>query len=77
MNTAEKNIFWDYHIAKNWRPDTRKEWIWYLERKINYGAWKGLRTADIQRFLPFLKLDPAKKLFLKAYFKYYEKKKKV
>lgn len=26
---------WDYNLPKNWKPQTRDEWVWYLERKIN------------------------------------------
>lgn len=66
---------WDYRIKKNWQPGTDAEWIWFLERKLNYQNWKGLRTADIVKYFDRLKLDPAIKLMLQAYFKYYGKKK--
>lgn len=66
---------WDYNIDKHWRPKTDAEWIWFLERKINYDDWAGLYAKDIIKYFQKLKLDPGKKLLLKAYFKYYGKKK--
>lgn len=64
---------WDYKIKKNWHPHTPAEWIWYLERKINYDDWRNLNEEDIRKYFPKLKLDPGKKLLLKAYFKHYGK----
>lgn len=64
---------WDYNLKKNWRPLTETEWIWYLERKLNYQDWEGLRKAEIAKFFTRLKLDPAVKLLLEAYFKYHGK----
>lgn len=68
------NYCWDYHILKNWHPQSDAEWIWFLERKINYDDWKGLHTKDILKYFNELKLDPGKRLLLNAYFKYYGKK---
>ncbi|MEK7673650.1 MAG: hypothetical protein AAB371_00435 [Patescibacteria group bacterium] len=68
---------WDYKIKKNWKPKTDREWIWYLERKINYDDWKKLRPLIIAKYFNRLKLDPGKKLLLKTYFKIYGKKRKV
>jgi hypothetical protein len=68
---------WDYKISKNWKPQTDREWMWYLERKINYDDWKGLTPLIIAKYLKHLKIDPAKKLLLKAYFKIYGKKYKI
>lgn len=62
---------WDYNIPKNWQPDTAAGWIWYLERKINYNDWKGLQPKIIKKYLGRLRLDPGKKLLLKAYFNHY------
>ena len=62
---------WDYHIPKDWKPATPAEWVWYLQRAINYGDWQGLRARDIQRYLPDLNLDPGKRLMLEAYFERY------
>ncbi|MBI3500625.1 MAG: hypothetical protein HY063_02435 [Bacteroidetes bacterium] len=68
---------WDYQIKKNWRPRSDAEWIWFLERKINYHNWKGIRAEDIAKYFTRLKLEPGVKLMLQAYFKLYGKKKKI
>lgn len=62
---------WDYKIPKNWQPKTRDGWIWYLERKINYGDWKGLKPGTIKKYFKRLKLDEGKRLMLKFYFEKY------
>ena len=64
---------WDYDLPKNWRPKTDKQWLWYLERKINYDDWQGLNGKIIKKYLPQLKnrLDPGKRELLKHYFKRY------
>jgi hypothetical protein len=60
---------WDYDIKENWRPTTKFQWLWYLERKINYGDWEGLKKVDIQTHWDELKqrLDPGKRLMLENY----------
>ena len=62
---------WDYNITKNWKPKTEGQWLWYLERKINYDDWKGLKKRIIIKYFPKLKkrLDPGKREMLKIYFK--------
>jgi len=70
----ELNIYnWDYDLPKNWQPETDRQWLWYLERKINYDDWKGLKKTVIKKYFPYLKkrLDPGKKELLKQYFKYH------
>jgi len=64
---------WDYKLPKNWKPKTEKEWLWYLERKINYDDWKGLKSAIIRKYFTKLKkkLDPGKRKMLELYFKKY------
>ena len=61
---------WDYHIAQDaWMPRTETEWLWYLERKINYDDWRGLkkewilgRWENLQK-----RLDPGKRVMLGEY----------
>lgn len=65
---------WDYKIPKKWKPETNEEWVWYLERKINYGDLKGLKPAIIKKFWRHLKIDPAKKIMLQNYFDIYGSK---
>ncbi len=62
---------WDYDLPKNWKPKTKEEWLWYLERKINYDDWKGLKAETIKKYFPKLKktLDPGKRMMLEHYFK--------
>lgn len=62
---------WDYDIPKNWKPKDDAGWTWYLERKINYGDWKGLDPACIKRYFKKLRIDPGRRLMLNAYFKQY------
>lgn len=68
---------WDYHIDAHWHPKSSNEWIWFLERKINYDDFKCLRISNIQKYFNHLKLDPGKRLLLEAFFKHYGKKKKI
>ena len=62
---------WDYNLPKKWRPKIKRQWLWYLERKINYDDWKGLNKKIIKKYFPFLKkrLDPGKREMLKNYLK--------
>lgn len=62
---------WDYDLTKKWKPKTKRQWLWYLERKINYDDWKGLRKEIIKKYFPKLKkqLDPGKRKMLEIYFK--------
>lgn len=64
---------WDYNLPKNWQPATEKQWLWYLERKINYDDWQGLNKKIIKKYYPQLKkrLDPGKRELLKQYFRKY------
>ena len=56
---------WDYDLPKNWKPRTDEEWIWYLNRTINYGLNNvRLNPVLFKKYLPRLKLDPHKKYFL-------------
>lgn len=73
IHMARVQYNWDYELPKNWQPTTERQWLWYLERKINYDDWEGLRAEDIKRYLPKLKkrLDPGKQAMLKHYFKTY------
>lgn len=62
---------WDYNIPKNWKPKTETEWVWFLERKINYGDWKGLTKPVLKKYKHKLHLDIGKKLMLAAYLEHY------
>ncbi len=62
---------WDYNLAKDWKPKTEGQWLWYLERKINYDDWKGLKKEIIKKYFPKLKrrLDPGKRIMLELFLK--------
>lgn len=69
----DKKYIWDYDLPKNWQPTTDAEWLWLLERKINYDDWRGLKAATIKKYLPRLKkrIDIGKQMMLKNYFQKY------
>ena len=61
---------WDYQtIKEGWLPRTETEWLWYLERKINYDDWKGLKKEWIAKRWKNLqrRLDPGKRAMLGEY----------
>lgn len=64
---------WDYNLPKNWKPKNEKQWLWYLERKINYDDWRGLKKEIIKKYFQKLKrrLDPGKRAMIEVYFKKY------
>ncbi|OGK08839.1 hypothetical protein A2767_07160 [Candidatus Roizmanbacteria bacterium RIFCSPHIGHO2_01_FULL_35_10] len=64
---------WDYNLPKNWKPNTDEEWIWYIERIVNYGATKGekLDKNIVKKYFPQLRLEKERKEYLK--FLLYEK----
>lgn len=28
---------WDYNLPKDWKPQTRDEWVWYFQRILTHG----------------------------------------
>ncbi len=58
---------WDYNLPKDWKPQTHDEWVWYLQRKINYEDWDGIRPWMLKKYVPVLKLDPARRFLIDAY----------
>lgn len=60
---------WDYKIPKKWRPQNETEWIWFLERKINYDDWKGLDPKKVKKYFKKINIDPGKRLMIQCYFK--------
>ena len=73
MKTLKPKYVWDYDLPKNWVPKTKEEWLWLLERKINYDDWEGLEAKIIKKYFHDLKthLDPGKRMMLELYFKKY------
>lgn len=72
MKLSRKYI-WDYDIKENWQPKNLSQWLWYLERKINYDDWKGLNKKIVKKYFRKLRgrLDPGKIKMLEYYFKKY------
>jgi len=70
MKQDDKRIFWDYDLKKNWQPKTDRQWLWYLERKINYDDYMGLKKGIIKKYFLRLtkRLDPGKRAMLEYYF---------
>lgn len=62
---------WDYKLLKHWTPKTPEDWIWYLERKINYDDWQGLKPKIIKKYFAKLKIDSGKRLIIHEFFKRY------
>lgn len=64
-------FIWDYDLHKNWKPQTRKSWEWYLVRKINYGDFDGLKKETVRKYFTAIKqqLDPGKRLMLENFLK--------
>lgn len=71
MKYMKKFWLWDYKLPKNWKPKTDEAWVWYLERRINYGDLKGLKPEAVKKYFDRLKLDPGRRLMIESYFKYY------
>lgn len=68
---------WDYTLDRDWQPETRDQWLWFLQRKINYDDWKGVKPWMVARYGKALKLDEGKRLLVQAYLKHYGAKKIV
>ncbi|MBI4066900.1 hypothetical protein HY407_00825 [Candidatus Gottesmanbacteria bacterium] len=64
---------WDYDLPKNWKPKTPDEWEWYLTRIINYGlGGEKINPIILKKYLPRLKVDPKRKVFLEFLLTHYE-----
>jgi len=70
----DRAYVWDYDLPKNWQPKTDADWLWLLERKINYGDFRGLKATIIKKYFQKLKrrLDLGKKIMLENYFLAYD-----
>lgn len=73
MIKIDKKYLWDYELPKNWQPKTRWQWLWCLERKINYDDWQGITKEMLKKYFPALKkrLDPGKRMMIELYLKKY------
>lgn len=58
---------WDYDLPKHWQPDSDSEWVWYIERVVNYGAgrYEKLDKAVIKKYFNRLRLDNERKEYLR------------
>ncbi|OGG17368.1 hypothetical protein A3D78_04105 [Candidatus Gottesmanbacteria bacterium RIFCSPHIGHO2_02_FULL_39_14] len=58
---------WDYDLPKNWQPKTDQEWIWYIERVINYGPQnrEKLSKSMIKKYFSRLRLEKDRKEYLR------------
>ena len=64
--------FWDYKIKKKniAKPEVKKFW---LERKINFCDWKGIKKKDLQEYLPNLDIRSDLKNLLTIFLKHESK----
>ncbi len=71
--TIDKKYLWDYELPNNWQPKTKGEWLWLLERKINYDDWRGITKEILKKYFPGLKkqIDPGRKMIIDAYLEKY------
>lgn len=71
--TIDKKYLWDYKLPKNWTPHNENEWLWLLQRKINYDDWQGITKKMLKKYFSKLKkfLDPGKRMLIEAYLKKY------
>jgi len=60
-------INWDYDLPKNWKPKTDSEWVWYIERIVNYGSSHNekLNKSIVKKYFSRLKLDKERKQFIR------------
>jgi len=66
MRIIDKTV-WDYQIKKKDLKDP-KILKWYLERKINFGDWSGVKAKELKKYLAHLKIDSSLKKLLIEYF---------
>lgn len=57
---------WDYNLPENWKPKTEDEWVWYIERVVNYGPRENdkLDRGMVKKYFDRLKLDKERKAYL-------------
>lgn len=65
---------WDYNLREMdfSNPEVLK---WYLERKIDYNDWKGIKYEHLKKYLSKLNIDSYKKQILKRFIEWREKNK--
>jgi len=61
-----KYAIWDYDVDKMdfSSPVVLK---WYLERKIDYNDWKGIKYEHLKKYLPELNIDAGKREMLEDF----------
>lgn len=58
---------WDYDLPKNWKPANDYEWVWYIERVINFGAddKDRLKKDVVKKYFDKLRVSQDIKEYLK------------
>lgn len=58
---------WDYDLPKNWMPKSDSEWVWYIERVVNFGPREKdkLKKSIVKKYFNRLRLDKERKEFLR------------
>ena len=64
---ADKKYIWDYDI-KTLDLSNPTALRWYLSRKVNFGDFKSIDSALLEKNLSRLDIDPALKAMIKKYY---------
>lgn len=72
MNRIDNNkaIFWDYDLNKIDLKNPKIK-LWYLNRKLQFGDFSGIKKSDLKKYLPDLTIDSSLKELLQNYLKKY------
>lgn len=67
-NKINKKIFWDYDVDKMDLSNPKVK-IWYLNRRLQFGDFSGLKRADLKKYLSKLNINPSLKELIQNYLK--------
>jgi len=68
MNKQKSKIIWDYDVKKMDLSNPKVK-IWYLNRKLQFGDFFGLKKNDLKKYLSKLDINPSLKELLQNYLK--------
>lgn len=63
-----KAIFWDYDLNKMDLKNPKVK-VWYLNRKLNFGDFSGIKKDDLKKYLAKLKINTSLKELIKNFLK--------
>ena len=71
-NDKNKAIFWDVDMNKLDRRDPDVK-LWYLNRKLQFGNFRGVSRADLKEYFPRLNIKPSLKELIANHLSKYAK----